>query len=63
MPEAISPARRPTHIRLLPHRFSKVFKETGYVERRNVAIEYRGRRIITIAYQYSRPIWFIVRWR
>jgi putative ABC transport system substrate-binding protein len=42
--------------------FLQGLKETGYVERQNVAID-AGRRITTIAYQCSRPIWFIVRWR
>ena len=42
--------------------FLQGLKETGYVERQNVAID-AGRRITTIAYLDSRPTWFIVRWQ
>ena len=43
--------------------FLKGVAETGYVDGRNVAIEYRaGRRAKTIGCRQWRPIWFIVRW-
>jgi|SRR5450759_2676635 hypothetical protein len=43
--------------------FLKGVAETGYVDGRNVAIEYRaGRRAKTIGCRQWRPIWFIIRW-
>ena len=54
-PDAYSPLTAP---------FLKGLTETGYVERRNVAIQYRwAEGHYAIAYQRSRPTWFIVRWR